>query len=33
MEDHGVAEVIGHDHMYPTLSAAVAQYRRQFLTG
>jgi MFS superfamily sulfate permease-like transporter len=33
MEDHGVAKVIGEDNMYPTLSAAVAQYRRQFLTG
>lgn len=33
MEDHGVAAVIGADHMYPTLSAAVAQYRRQYLAG
>jgi sulfate permease, SulP family len=33
MEDHGVAAVIGEENMYPTLSAAVAQYRRQYLAG
>jgi SulP family sulfate permease len=30
MQDHGVAMMIGEDNMYPTLGAAVAQYRRQY---
>ncbi len=32
MRDHGVADVIGEDNMYPTLPVAVDEYRRQFLS-
>lgn len=30
MRDHGVAEVIGEDNMYPTLGVAVQEYRRRY---
>ncbi|MBK6762800.1 MAG: SulP family inorganic anion transporter [Micrococcales bacterium] len=31
MRDHGVAQIVGDDNMYPTLGAAVQAYRKRFL--
>jgi MFS superfamily sulfate permease-like transporter len=33
MQDHGVADVIGEENMYPTLPTAVAAYRDRFASG